>query len=131
MTAASVVGATGIHSDSIRIRLAFHSPRAGDDRMKLVHWAAAMLLAAAITLGDDTSSATSADAPRRLDVREIVESLYDVGSHVEDKNVPWNYHKSKNYPRKMTDKDTFGETDKVSVVVDTKESTSDHGFDGF
>src|SRR6266478_9166653 len=72
-----------------------------------------------------------AKAPRPLNVKTVLPSLYEVGSRIKDKEAKYDSQQSENFPRVLTDKDTIGEPGKVSLVVDPQEPMLDHGYEGF
>jgi hypothetical protein len=99
--------------------------------MKAPIWPAALLLAAAVMRGDDGNSGKEKSELRPLNVKTVVQSLYEVGNRNPDPQQRRDYRSSQNLPQTLTEKQAIGEPGKLSLVVETEERMVDQGFEGF
>src|SRR5262249_27392366 len=71
-----------------------------------------------------------ANAPKPLNVKTVLPSLYQVGSRIENQERKGEFQKSRNFPQVLTDKSMIGEPEKVSLIVDLLEPMVDRGYEG-
>jgi hypothetical protein len=88
--------------------------------MKMLLLAPALVLVALLAipvLGGDKPEGFRPNGPEPVDAKDVIHSIYPVGSRIKDPDSLEEFRSSDNLPRVIDPKNPIGEQDKVSVVL--------------